>query len=774
MSPRVGRYDAFHHERPASLSSVKRRKKHLRPVSAGFPSISLLFLVAVAIASSVAPFGVSAATSSPLKLSASVSSPLALSARRPDAVTASVAFNNSGAAAVDWFVASSVSWLSFDTANFGSNLAPNAAAAVTMRASAAGLAMGDHPALLVLGVVGADELLLPVTLTVTPPLEVSPATVTESTALGTTATATVTVTNRASSAVAWTGVASASWIAAAPASGATLAGGASVTLTLTLGAGLGTEGARTGSLALAADGLASEVSASVTLTARLVSGESTLYVGGGSWISSMNDNLVFSKLNLASSQVIALDAGLEVSRENQYSAPMVNALVTFGETLFVGGYQFTAVGIAGTRDLAKFDIASSTWSGLGTGSSELAPNLVYALVMDAARNVLYVGGGHGVLKFDIASSMYSALGSGTYGGSVHALAIDAARGVLYAGGPFTSAGGVSGTHGLAQWNIASSTWSALGSSVSSAMALAVDAVRGVLYAGGSFTSMGGISGTNFIAQWNIASSTWSALGSGVSSPVHVLVVDSGRGAVYTSSVAKYDIATSTWSGLGGRTGTSYALALDGQGALYARIFGQGRGVEKYDIVTSTWTLLWDYSNNDKVSALTILAPTCAAGDVPTDASTATCTPCRPGQYVKDYGSNRRECLSCPMNTANAATLSATLAACAACPPGTGTASIASTSCAQCPAGTYADVVGEGCKPCSAGTVSSAVGATSSTTCAPCAAGTVQPLTGKASCDPCALGTSTTAPGGITCAACAANAFTPQPGRDVYSFNRCST
>jgi len=47
-------------------------------------------------------------------------------------------------------------WVSFDTANMGLNLAPTASASVTLRASAAGLAMRDHSALLTFGVGGGE------------------------------------------------------------------------------------------------------------------------------------------------------------------------------------------------------------------------------------------------------------------------------------------------------------------------------------------------------------------------------------------------------------------------------------------------------------------------------------------------------------------------------------------------------------------------------------------------------------------------------------------
>ena len=169
------------------------------------------------------------------------------------------------------------SWVSFDTVNSGLNLAPAASASVTVKASAAALAMGDYSALLAFGITGGEELLLPLVLTVSPPLQASPATVSESCALGTTTAATVTVTNRASTAVAWTASTTASWITTSPASGVSLAGLASVTVTLTLGAGLGTAATNLGSLALADDGVASEGAVSVELATRSVTGRSTVY-----------------------------------------------------------------------------------------------------------------------------------------------------------------------------------------------------------------------------------------------------------------------------------------------------------------------------------------------------------------------------------------------------------------------------------------------------------------------------------------------------------------
>ena len=618
--------------------------------------------------------------------------------------------------------------------------------AVTVRASATGLAKGDHSALLAFGVAGGEELLLPVTLTVSPPLEVSPATVAESCALGTTATASVTVTNRASAPVAWSSAASASWIAAPPSSGATLASGASVTVTLTLGAGLGSAATHTGSLALADDGLASEVSASVALTTRLVSGQSTLYVGGDfSSAGGVSGTSMLARWNIASSTFGAVGSGMDDGGGGGvYNKVHALALDVARGILYVGGTFYSVGGDSGIAALAQFDIALSTWSAVGSIGNAGPGYGAYALALDAARGVLYVGGyftslggdsgREYLVQWDIASSSWSALGSGV-SGVVHALTLDAARGVLYVG---------DWDRGISQWNIASATLSALGSGTSggSGSTLALDAARGVLFAGGSFSAAGGISGTRGLARWNIRSSTWSALGSGVSGDVNALTLNTARGVLYVGG---------SFSAAGGDNST--------------------KRLAQWNIASSTWSALGSGVSSDSysgVSAMVIRRPACAAGVVPTDASTATCTPCLPGEYVKDYGGNRRECLSCPKNTANAATLSASLAECAACAPGTGTIAAGSTTCAQCTAGTYADVAGAGCKACPAGTSSTAVGATAASTCAPCATGTAQPLSGKTSCDACALGTSTSSPGGTTCTTCPANAFTPQAGEQCYA------
>eukprot|EP00740_Mantoniella_antarctica_P005925 CAMPEP_0181348918 /NCGR_PEP_ID=MMETSP1106-20121128/446_1 /TAXON_ID=81844 /ORGANISM="Mantoniella antarctica, Strain SL-175" /LENGTH=1640 /DNA_ID=CAMNT_0023461271 /DNA_START=149 /DNA_END=5073 /DNA_ORIENTATION=+ len=742
------------------------------------------------------------ATASPLTLTSSTASPIIIGAYRPDTATAVVGFTNSGGtSAVSWFATASVPWVSFTTANAGSALAPASTASVTVSAAAAGLAKGDYFVTLIVGVAGGEELVVPLEFTVSSPLEISPATVTESCALGTNTSATITVTNRAAtSTVSWAGVASTSWINASPASGASLAPGVSITMALTLGAGLASEVMNFGSIALADDGMDSEVALSVQLATRSVSGQSTVYVAGTfTSAGGVSGTKYLAKLYTGTSTWSALGVGIS----GGYGYDLSLLVDSSTSSLYVGGSFDSAGGVVGTNNIAKWNTASSAWGSMGTGVTSRGPGTtVDAIALDSSTSSLYVGSS-GLAKWDPPSSTWSALGSGLYTsrfqpGEVRALALDSSTSSLYVGGRFDSA--------LARWDTASSTWSALGGGVSAVgmgftrvQALAFDSSASALYVGGYFTSAGNVSGTNHLANWDLSSSTWSALGSGLSGVEYywmgalALALDSSTSSLYvggeftsaggvsgTVNVARWDIASSTWSALGsGVLGPKVlVLALDSStSSLYvggdfnsASNVNRTSSLAKWDTASSTWNAIGlggtglapGASGSFSVYGLAVVTPICAAGDVPT-ASGGACTPCYPGRYVKDYGSNRRECQPCPKNTVNAATLSATLAQCVACAPGTGTDSLVLTTCAQCSAGAYSDVAGEGCKVCSAGTSSTAVGATSASTCALCATGTAQPLTGKTSCDMCALGTSTTSPGGTTCTDCPTNTFTPQPG-----------
>jgi hypothetical protein len=143
---------------------------------------------------------------------------------------------------------------------------------------------------------------------------------------------------------------------------------------------------------------------------------------------------------------------------------------------------------------------------------------------------LYVGGTfvtaggvtvNRIAKWDVATSTWSALIYNTIGGVndyVYSLAFDSTRNVLYVGGIFTTAGGVT-VNRIAKWDVATSTWSALiyntnigvSANVNSS---AFDSTNNVLYVGGVFTTAGGVT-VNRIAKWDVATSTWSAVNLGI-------------------------------------------------------------------------------------------------------------------------------------------------------------------------------------------------------------------------------------------------------------------
>ncbi len=140
---------------------------------------------------------------------------------------------------------------------------------------------------------------------------------------------------------------------------------------------------------------------------------------------------------------------------------------------------------------------------------------VYAVAADAQGNV-YVGGSFGavgglstavnnIVRYNIATNTWSALGTGAQNGvngQVNALAIDGS-GKVYVGGFFTQAGGVN-ANAVARFDPATNSWSALGTGTQNGVnylvfAFAIDG-SGRVYMGGGFSQAGGIPST-FIARW---------------------------------------------------------------------------------------------------------------------------------------------------------------------------------------------------------------------------------------------------------------------------------
>jgi trimeric autotransporter adhesin len=171
--------------------------------------------------------------------------------------------------------------------------------------------------------------------------------------------------------------------------------------------------------------------------------------------------------------------GVTVGTGADATPGVVNTLLLVGTTLYAGGY-FDHAGITGAspNEVAAMNIASlnlkilddtkTKWSKLGTG-----------------------------------------VGNDANGDQVDSLAT--AGGILYVGDWSSTAGGVAAT-GVAQWNLQTPGWSALGSGLScvsddctSTYANAVDAAPAGIYVTGIF-GIAGAAGSNNFALWNSAGS----------------------------------------------------------------------------------------------------------------------------------------------------------------------------------------------------------------------------------------------------------------------------
>ena len=133
-----------------------------------------------------------------------------------------------------------------------------------------------------------------------------------------------------------------------------------------------------------------------------------------------------------------------------------------------------------------------------------------------------------------SSQGWSALGTGMPNGTVFQVA-PASNGMVYAGGTFTSAGGVTNTLAIAQWNPTVSAWQAVGGGLASLQnnrsvyAVAHDPTRNLVFVGGSFDdvvepNLGTLPRQDF-AIWNVSNSTWNEPRGGRFNPASVAGVE---------------------------------------------------------------------------------------------------------------------------------------------------------------------------------------------------------------------------------------------------------
>lgn len=188
------------------------------------------------------------------------------------------------------------------------------------------------------------------------------------------------------------------------------------------------------------------------------------------------------------------------------------ALAISGRTIYVGG-GFNQAGGVLANGVARFDAVSQTWASLGSGAANGVTEGVTAVA--ASGNMIYVGGSFGqaggmqanrVARFDIASQTWSTLGFGVIGNGVNNTVYNlvVSGNAIYAGGDFTLAGGIPSSlsaNRVARFDTTTQTWASLSSGTVNGTSGSVRALAasdsGTLYVGGSFSSAGGQPSSNF-------------------------------------------------------------------------------------------------------------------------------------------------------------------------------------------------------------------------------------------------------------------------------------
>ena len=287
-----------------------------------------------------------------------------------------------------------------------------------------------------------------------------------------------------------------------------------------------------------------------TINASAVDGSGNIYIGGNfKYINNVSANNIAKWTPSAPGSTngvwSALGTGTTVTGNGVDST--VQAIAINGNDVYIGGFFASAYNSDTTTAISANKIAKwngTSWSALGTGTGTAGNGLnstgtVFAIAIK--DNDVYVGGAFSTAYNSVTSiisvnkiakwngTSWSTLGgsmSNGAGNTVYAITIK--DNDVYVGGTFSAVYNSSGTvnaNKIAKWNITNSSWSALGTGITTtgngtngdvyAIAINVNDI----YVGGAFSSVynadgGGVNtiAASRIAKWN--GTSWSALGSG--------------------------------------------------------------------------------------------------------------------------------------------------------------------------------------------------------------------------------------------------------------------
>jgi hypothetical protein len=197
------------------------------------------------------------------------------------------------------------------------------------------------------------------------------------------------------------------------------------------------------------------------------------------------------------------------------SANEIAAMVVASDGIYVGG--------TGTN-VYRIDPINNALVSIGT----LTGGQVFAMDVSADKNFVYFAGSFttiggiasgGLAYYDISRGVFVSLNTTLTGGSIFDIEITSDN-VMYVAGSFTAIGGLTVT-GIARLNLNTSIWTKLtsGAGIAGAFAYANTvkaSLDGYIYLGGSFLTIDGVTRNN-IARYSVSLSTWSSMGSGLTS-----------------------------------------------------------------------------------------------------------------------------------------------------------------------------------------------------------------------------------------------------------------
>lgn len=273
------------------------------------------------------------------------------------------------------------------------------------------------------------------------------------------------------------------------------------------------------------------------------------------------------------------------------------------QILYMGG-MFSVANGNPNKLIVGYNLGTKTWVSLGSG---LFGSVVYALIIDSDRDMLYIGGSFSsangvanscIARFNLATNSWAPpMGSGMET-IIQAFAIDKTRGVLYIGGSFVKANNVTNNR-IARFNLLTDTWGSpmdAGIDGTSVNALAMDETRGILYLGGWITAANNDTTNNYIARYNVINSTWGPpMDAGLSGAVLAFTIDKTYNTLYiggtfnlannntNNNIARYDLINNQW-------GTP----------LSAGVYGAVRGIS-IDTTRNIMYVVGAFSSVDNVS-----------------------------------------------------------------------------------------------------------------------------------------------------------------------------